>query len=817
MQINLREVKESFVATSRDILQKAESVLLEMERENDAAHFAELLRAIHTIKGNAGIFELEPLIALCHAFETRFTAVQASGVAPETAIIDLGLTTIDRMRAIIAAMDDKAKIAALDNADLIHQLENKPAAIPATGSAEGKIQGRGFDRLRDRTSKIRLPEKYFDIAKRENHYLIFLVIDLGDQEDLSTTDFFSSLATLHKSQRLLSLGVLRKDFQGDAPKGPFLPYFLILSTTERAEEIAARLKVKIVLFHYFLHPEVKPQVKTQKPSGSPHDEHVRETHLKVHLDLLNSLIDITGEIVLTRNALVRRLDTVADQGLIAFTKKLSYLVTDLQDKVMKTRLQSLDVLFHRFPRLVRETAQQTAKKAELRIEGGDIEIDKAIIDEIADPLVHIIRNAVDHGIETPAERIAVGKEEAGTVALTARAREGNIVIRVADDGRGLDAENIKNTAIRKGLISREAAAAATPQEITEYLFLPGFSTKNEVTTISGRGVGMDVVRTNIMRLGGSVEITGEQGKGSAIVIVIPQTLSILTCLLIEMGGSRFVVPQQNIVEVVTIDPSRLKNIQNKEAYELRSRLLPIVSGAEILELENSTLDAPYLVVVRTEKYHFGLKIQRVLEKEEVVVKPVPQFGQDRQIFAGAAIMGDGTIAPILDAALIGKQAGLQPNVDEKIISQETKKIAAVAVQYLLFRVHDRKVAFRIMSQPRIESIDPDKIETVVNRRVVHYRNEVIPILSLDFLGGDASAVLTNLIIVQADDRRYGILASEIMDILPDNLALRREDTDRGEIEGYAILAEETVIVLNLETLMRGALAEPALLIAGAKA
>lgn len=801
MQINLREVKESFIATSRDILQKSEGLLLEMERGADANHFAELLRAIHTIKGNAGIFELKPLIQICHAFETRFTALQAQGEAPATEVIDMGLTAIDRMRAVVAAMDDKEKLAAFKNDDIVSRLENAPAsaAIPV---ADDTSVDRTFDRLRDRTRKIRLPEKYFEIARRGNHYLTFLVVDLADQGELALADFFASLAALNKAQGLLSLGLLRKDFRVEPAAPPFLPYFLILSTTERAEAVAARLKLKLILFHYFLEPKTSADTRVPQKTGSPANQHIRETHLKVHLDLLNSLIDITGEIVLTRNALVRKMESVADQSLMAFTKKLSYLVTDLQDKVMRTRLQSLDALFHRFPRLVRETALETQKKAELRIEGGDIEIDKAIIDEIADPLVHIIRNAVDHGLETPAERIAAGKNETGVVALTARSREGNIVIRVADDGRGLDIEKIRMTAVGKGLITRESAQTATPQEITEYLFLPGFSTKSEVTTISGRGVGMDVVRTNIMKLGGSVEITGEAGRGSTIVIVIPQTLSILTCLLVEMCGARFVIPQQNIVEVVTIDPARLKNIQNKEAYELRSRLLPIVSGSEILEVDGMGLATPYIVVVRTEKYHYGLKIQRVLETEEVVVKPVPHFGQDRQVFAGAAIMGDGSIAPILDAALIGKQAQLQANAEDKSLARETGKIAAQAAQYLLFRVRTRKIAFRITSQPRIESIDPERIETVVDRQVVHYRNEVIPILPLDFIGsvreGDP---LTNLIIVQADGRRYGILASEILDILSDKLVLRREQGDRAEIEGYAILDEETVVVLDLEHLM----------------
>lgn len=539
---------------------------------------------------------------------------------------------------------------------------------------------------------------------------------------------------------------------------------------------------------------------------------MRETHLKVHLDLLNTLIDITGEIVLTRNALVRKIEQSSDQGLASFSKKLSYLVSDLQDKVMRTRLQSLEVLFHRFPRLVRETAQHTNKKAELHIEGGDIEIDKAIIDEIADPLVHIIRNAVDHGLETAEERVRAGKPETGRVILQAQAREGNIVIRVMDDGRGLDLEKIRNIAVGRGLITREQAGNASAQEVTEYLFLSGFSTKQEVTTISGRGVGMDVVRTNISKLGGSVEITGESGKGSVVTLVIPQTLSILTCLTVEVGGFRFVIPQQNIVEVVTIDPARLKNIQNKSAYELRSRLLPLIDTNELLEMPPIETGMPFIVVVRTEKFYFGLRIQVILDTEEVVVKPLPQFGQERQIFSGAAIMGDGRIAPILDAALIGKHANLQANAEAINIARSTKQVAEATVQYLLFRAHGRNIAFRVTSLPRLEAIDPKNIETIVDKKVVHYRDEIIPVLSTDFLHhpGSEPDHPRNMIILQNGERRYGILATEILDIVEEQITVRRETNDRREIEGYALIKDETTVVLNVNELMRTALELPVL-------
>lgn len=832
MEINLREIRESFVATSRELLQKSESLLLEMEKNADAHHYVELLRAIHTIKGNAGIFELTHVIDICHALETRLEEIRTTGNNLEPAFIDVGLIALDRMQMLIHSMDDAAKQAQVDVRGVLgalqshkaygsvsptaaHDLpgvseERAPAQQP-NGEAGNHVQNNGLEWIKNKSKKIRLPEKYLDLAKKRNSYLTFVVLDLGAQGNLTIAQFYEKLQTLHKAQSLLSFGILRKDTKLIDQAPVFLPYFIILNTQSPINSLFENLGLEIILYHYFWQPAASPgtagfneTVDSARGDLSP-ELHTKETHLKVHLDLLNNLIDITGEIVLTRNALVRKVEQSADQSLGAFAKKLSQLVTDLQDKVMKTRLQALGILFQRFPRLVRETALQTGKQAELHIEGGDIEIDKAIIDEISDPLVHILRNAVDHGLEPAGERGKAGKSEKGNIRLKAEMREGNIVIDVSDDGRGLDLEQIKNTALSKGLITRETAVSATPQEIAEYLFLPGFSTKNEVTTISGRGVGMDVVRTNISRIGGSVEISGVQGKGSTVTMVIPQTLSIITCLVVEVDGARFVIPQQNIAEVVTIEPARLKNIQNKEAYELRSRLLPLISTAELLEIDAKSSSDGVVVVVRTEKYHYGLKVQRVLDTEEVVVKTLPQFGQDKQIFSGAAIMGDGQIALILDATLIPRQANLQSNMETRATLQKNRQLAQMAVQYLLFRSYGKKLAFKVTSLPRLEAISPEDIETVVDRKVVHYRKEVIPILQTDFLrsAGAEEERPRNLIILQSENRKYGLLAAEILDIIEGQIELRREAQDRREIEGYTIIDDETVIILNISELLQG--------------
>jgi two-component system chemotaxis sensor kinase CheA len=407
-------------------------------------------------------------------------------------------------------------------------------------------------------------------------------------------------------------------------------------------------------------------------------------------------------------------------------------------------------------------------------------------------------------MESPGVRRQLGKPETGTITLAAEMREGNIVITVADDGAGLNYEKIRNIAVEKGLISRDAARSAGEQEISEYLFLSGFSTKTEVSTISGRGVGMDVVRSNVKSLGGSVEISGKAGEGTIVTLIIPQTLSILTCLIVECAGFRFVVPQQNIVEVVRIDQNKLKTIQSKKAYELRNRLLPLVETNVLIGLAGKS-EAAIFLVLKTEKYHFGLTVDSILDTEEVVVKSLPHFNDDNQLFAGAAIMGDAQIALILDAAGIGKKANLQLGDTDRSVRQ-AQQLERDATRHLLFTAGKKQMAFRIFSNPRIERIHATAVEKIVGRKIVNFRGEIIPLLPLDFLIEQDYAAGTELalIILQSDSGKYGILADEVMDVISDMPAARRDESNSAQIEGITILGEATVVLLNIPRMIERA-------------
>ncbi|MCX7632099.1 MAG: chemotaxis protein CheW [Turneriella sp.] len=527
-----------------------------------------------------------------------------------------------------------------------------------------------------------------------------------------------------------------------------------------------------------------------------------ETTLKIGVTLLDGLIDTTGEIVLVRNALLRHSETLKDATLSSLAKKLDYLITGLQDKVMKTRLQKLGTLFQRLVRAVREAAQLTGKQVDFQTEGAEHEIDKSILDELADPLIHLVRNAVDHGIEPPEERQKTGKPMIGKIRVQANMREGNVVVQISDDGRGLDPEKIRQTAIRKGLLSVERAAQLTPEETTELVFLPGFSTKEEATTLSGRGVGMDVVRTNIRKLGGTIEISSTPGHGTIVRISLPQTLAILTCLALGVDGLRFVIPRQNIAEVLPINPERLHSINGKLTYELRGRHLPLVGAQEIFGFKAT--EPKFIVVVKTEKYHYGLVVEAVMDTEEVVVKPIPRFSESRQLFSGAAIMGDGSVAPILDVSLAARFTGLQQSHQQ---IERTTEVGQTQVQkYLLVRIGQHHVAIPASAMPRLEKVSPEQFCQLPGRKTLNYNGTIIPVIETTF--STSEQVHTNqrsiVVLLRHSDKLYALPVDQVLELTNIESDLRREESDPPEIAGYTIWQRETVVVLDTKQILHTA-------------
>ncbi|RME30527.1 MAG: chemotaxis protein CheA [Candidatus Zixiibacteriota bacterium] len=400
--------------------------------------------------------------------------------------------------------------------------------------------------------------------------------------------------------------------------------------------------------------------KEKKPAAAaPAGGHKRsvEQTIRVDVNRLDTLMNLMGELVLGRNSLMQSVNTLSHdheadrEKLLQAAGAINYITTELQLAVMKMRMQPVGKVFNKFPRLVRDLARDTGKEIELIIEGEGTELDKSVIEEIGDPLVHLIRNSCDHGIEPPEEREAVGKPRKGTVRLTAAQEGSNIVIKITDDGRGLDVDAIRNKAIERGLVKAEDAARLPDSEVYRFIFEPGFSTAKKITDVSGRGVGMDVVRTNIEKLNGMIEITSKPGHGTTIAIKLPLTLAIIQGLLVATDGEVYVLPISSVYETVKSQDASVYYVNQKPVVRLRDDVIPLINLNAVLKGEGPDFqlaEKPYIVIVGLAEKRLGILIDRFLGQEEVVIKSLGEYLGSATGIAGATILGDGRIRLIVD-------------------------------------------------------------------------------------------------------------------------------------------------------------------------
>ncbi|WP_287597418.1 chemotaxis protein CheA [Thermomonas sp.] len=384
---------------------------------------------------------------------------------------------------------------------------------------------------------------------------------------------------------------------------------------------------------------------TEKPALAPAEA---EHTVRVDVRRLDALVNLVGELVLARNRLKTLRPDLHDEHLDRAVTALDTVTARLQGAVMSARMQPVSRVFTRFPKLARDVARQLDKQVELVVEGGDTELDRNLVEALADPLVHLVRNAIDHGIEMPAVRHAVGKPEQGRVRLAAQQEGDHVAIEVSDDGAGIDAETIRRSAIRKGLIDSESAGRLSEDECLSLLFLPGFSTRTEVSDLSGRGVGMDVVQSKIRELSGQVQIQSELGRGSRFIIRVPLTLAILPTLLVELDDDVYALPLVRVIEVVTHDDSQVMWMDGQKILDLRERPLPVLSLREWLGKGKGVTDATRGVVLQAGEQRFCMLVDHVLGREEVVIKALPRSLRGLPGYAGASLVGDGRMALILD-------------------------------------------------------------------------------------------------------------------------------------------------------------------------
>ena len=526
--------------------------------------------------------------------------------------------------------------------------------------------------------------------------------------------------------------------------------------------------------------------------------------IRVPVDLLEQLMTLVGELVLTRNQLLQTVRHGSDPALQSTLQRLNQITGELQEGFMQTRMQAIGTAWSKLPRLVRDLAIEVDKEIELTMHGAETELDRQVLDMVKDPLTHMVRNAADHGLESPDERSRLGKPRTGTIRLNACHEGGHIIIEISDDGKGLDTARIAAKAIARELVAEADIAGMAERDIQQFIFHPGFSTAETVTAVSGRGVGMDVVRTNIEKLGGSIEIRSTKGKGSTFTIKIPLALAIVSALILEAGGERFALPQLGVVELVRVGgPSehRIESLDGIRVLRLRDRLLPLASLAATLGLAEPSSGqgkaGSYVVVVRVGPRVFGLEVDRLFDTEEIVVEPLAPILRNVSAFSGNTILGDGSVVMILD--LSGLAALLDAGRGEADRRQTTdagmQKDEHVSL--LLFKAgSDQQMAVPLALVTRLEHIEAAAIEQAGGRTVVQYRDTLMPLADIDGRPAVVDSGQRPTLVFSDCGRTMGLVVDEIVDVVEADITQELEGTGSHDL-GTAIIAGRPTRLLDV--------------------
>jgi two-component system chemotaxis sensor kinase CheA len=569
---------------------------------------------------------------------------------------------------------------------------------------------------------------------------------------------------------------------------------------------------------------------------------VSDSSIRVDVGLLDKLMNLVGELVLARNQIMQFSTSQEDSAFLGTVQRLNLLTTELQAGVMKTRMQPIANIWSKFPRVVRDLALACGKQARLDMEGQETELDRTIIEAIRDPLTHLVRNAIDHGIEPPAERLARGKPAEGRLALHAFHEGGKVIIEIADDGGGIDPERIRAKAIRANLVTPEQADRLNERELVNLVFLPGFSTADQVTQFSGRGVGMDVVRANVEKIGGAVTIESQPGRGTMVRMKIPLTLAIIPALTITSAGDRYAIPQVSLLELVRLEGDEaecgLESIHGVPVYRLRGNLLPLVyldrqlhpdlaarqpeGGARTAD--NGVIN---IVVLQADDRQFGLVVDAIHDTEEIVVKPLQKQLKGIGAFAGATIMGDGKVALILDVLGLAQRANVVSGVRERALSEKpvsTPEVAADRQTVLLFATHDGgRMAIPLSLVARLEEFPRSALERVGPQDVVQYRNEILPLIHVSRVLRQSRRAMNNgrtrsrrqangppagnggdtvqVVVYAGKERSVGLVVDRILDIAEETL-VSRSPAHRPGVLFTDVVQGRVTEFLDVEAILR---------------
>ncbi|HET7499811.1 MAG TPA: chemotaxis protein CheA [Kofleriaceae bacterium] len=762
MTDDLNDVVREFLSESRENLDQIDVDLVTLEKNpEDGSIVARIFRTIHTIKGTCGFLGFSRLEAVSHAGENVLSALRDEEIAPTPTMTTVLLSMVDVIRGLLAQIDATGEEGEGDHGVLIHQLtELYHGRTPSLDASPAAVE-----------SAPAASEPPSDAA----------------EPPPSSPDPIEPVAAAPPAPPAATA----------TPAPPAAAAMLAASATPATPPAALPV------------PVLEPSAPASEAAG--------ETSIRVDVALLDKLMNLVGELVLARNQIIQFTGSNGDATFLGATQQLNLITSELQEGVMKTRMQPIGNIWNKYPRVVRDLARSCDKRVELVMEGESTELDKTLIEAIKDPLTHLVRNAIDHGIEAPERRAEAGKPPQGRLLLRAFHEGGQVNIEVTDDGAGLDAERIRDKAIERGIITADQAARMSERDLFRLVFLPGFSTAARITNVSGRGVGMDVVRTNIERIGGTIDLQGTRGAGTTIKIKIPLTLAIIPALVVASGDNRYAIPQASLLELVRLEGDEARHgvelLYGAPVYRLRGKLLPLVYLSDALQDATPRTDEAEvnIVVLQADDRQFGLVVQSVHDTEEIVVKPLGKHLKGTPLFAGATIMGDGRVALILDILGLAKQARVVAEGHERA-RMDLPLTAPVGDRddqqtMLVFRSpDDGRMAIPLSRVARLEELAPSMLERVGGELLVQYRGEIMPVVELSSVvverrgtpRRDAQPApsdgLIQVVVFSHRGAHVGLIVDQILDIVEDTLANPRPPGRRGVLGSVVIAGRVTELL-----------------------
>lgn len=707
------EVISEFLIESYENLDRLVQDLLDLENDPAAtATLANAFRTVHTIKGTCGFLGYGRLERVTHVGENLLSQLRDGELALDGRMVTALLRLADAVREMLGHIESTGADGADDHVELIDEL--------------GRLAQSATDADDHPDATLEAPPA--------------VVAPVGEVLMASGSVVADDVA----------LALAEQDLGDSRPLGQILVDHGSIESQAVDAAVLSQL--------------------AQSASGSANEGRtsIADSTIRVDVGVLDRLMNLVGELVLSRNNIVQHVGADADPASVAASQQLDLVTGELQECVMKTRMQPIGSVWSKFTRVVRDLAVQCDKQVRIEMDGEETELDKTILEAIKDPLTHVVRNTVDHGIESPEVRLAAGKPAEGVLRLKARHEGGQVVIEIIDDGAGIDPAKVTAKAVERGLITEAAAQLITDREAVALIFSPGFSTAEAVTNVSGRGVGMDVVKTNIERIGGSVEVESDLGVGTTLRIRIPLTLAIVPALMIETGGHQFAIPQVEVLELVRLSGelagSAVELLHSAPVYRLRGSLLPLVYLRDVLALEPHDPEATMTIaVVSTDNCTWGLVIDGVTTTEEIVVKPLDRVLRSVHAFSGATVMGNGRVSLILDIPRIAKRSQV---IATDVARTETSEQAEQGdrTKLLVVTRGDEQIAIDVSDVERLEQFPTSQVERSGDLEVVQYRDGILPLVRLGH-GVDAgdSALLT--IVFDRGGTLVGLVVDQIVDIV----------------------------------------------------